>query len=268
MCDGRHQPSVAQAPTLCAGSPLNNWGVNHECRVNPTSADSKVWALADSIRHFPDVEVLYAGKDWTTNTFVAEQVVAWDRATGEVARVLDLFDYVSPLTEMHRENTWAVDMYLGCSGNHTVSATEFTHTSALAFGPYGNVLLSSRALNAVFSFDQATAELQWTLSNTINSTYTQSRGPQTVTSAWWRRPLLMRHVLISRLRYAFERPADEFTAPHALYQEPNGDLVLMDDGTNRVGCDGYSGHSGDDLQCFSRAVRDHLNETTVTPSRS
>ena len=59
--DGRGE-MVSQTAQACAGAPVNNWGVNHECRVNPTSADSKVWSLADSIKHFPDVDVLYGGK--------------------------------------------------------------------------------------------------------------------------------------------------------------------------------------------------------------
>ena len=234
---------VAQTFAACTGSPLNNWDLSHEARVCPTSDGgdaARVWSLANSVRRYPDVRLDDDAWDGS-NVFVGDRVVAWDRATGAVARVLDLLDYVSPLSAdvARAANAFGSGAdVVSCSGNASVAAIPLTHASSLAFGSAGNVLVASRQLNAVFSFEQAPPHaLQWTLSGSINSTF------------------------------AFARDADTFSAPHSVAQAANGDVILMDDGSERTHCNATitSGATGgDDARCFSRAVRYRLDTRTNT----
>ena len=49
--------------------------------------------------------------------------------------------------------------------------------------------------------------------------------------------------------FAFEKDADKFYQPHDVLQLPNGNLLLIDDGTSRPGC-----YSDAEAGCFSRVV--------------
>ena len=61
----------------------------------------------------------------------------------------------------------------------------------------------------------------------------------------------MQWTLSSQLEsdFLFERSADAFFQPHDVTQLANGNLLVMDDGSNRPGC-----YLGVTKECFSRAV--------------
>lgn len=138
--------------------------------------------------------------------FPLNQVVAWDRQSNALAGVIDLFDYVTPQSQMASENTFDVAESQSCgvadddasSGDVSgkLNATEFTHVDALSFGPDGNFVLCSRDLNAVFSFE-------------VHAMIRRVEGGASIMSAapsfynLGRRAIVVEGVMSAALRFAF-----------------------------------------------------------------
>ena len=97
----------------------------------------------------------------------------------------------------------------------------------MSVGSEKNFIVASRDLNTVWSLEHDGSGLQWVLSSSLTSDY------------------------------EFEKDLDMFYQPHAALQLPNGDLMLIDDGADRVGCtkDVTGG-------CFSRAICYQLDPAT------
>ena len=150
----------------------------------------------------PDLGVLRTKAD----TFYGSEIVRWNREDNVVEPLYDLFDYASPERAMFSFAWNAVDA--SCSGNATRAGVEYHHVSSVSVGSDANYIVASRELSTIWSLAHDGSGLQWALSSqaALNSTY------------------------------AFERPRDRFFQPHDVLQLANGNLLVVDDGTNRPGC--------------------------------
>ena len=140
----------------------------------------------------------------------------------------DLFELANPRDDMFAQGWNSVDG-ASCSGGETLDGVEYHHVSSVNVGSTANYLVAARELSTVWSLAHDGSGVQWTLSSRLRSTF------------------------------RFEREADKFYEPHDVRELPNGDVVLVDDGSTRPGC-----YENADALCFSRAVVYRLDWSTRT----
>ena len=123
----------------------------------------------------------------------------------------------------HRHPMFAYNWNLwgdsSCSGGASVNGPEYHHVSSISVGNDANYIVAARELSTVWSLGHDGSGVQWVLSSRLRSTF------------------------------RFEREADKFYEPHDVRELPNGDLMLVDDGSSRPGC-----YENADALCFSRAI--------------
>ena len=132
----------------------------------------------------------------------------------------DMFTLASPSVdgETFRASDWNLQTAT-CSGGATLSGVEYHHVSSVSVGATANLLVASRELSTVWSLAHDGSGVQWTLSSQLESDF------------------------------VFARAGDEFFQPHDVTQLANGNLLVVDDGSNRPGC-----FLNVQANCFSRAV--------------
>ena len=198
------------------------------------------------MRTYPNVTVVQRksrGRDGVVlntevyDTFVGSQIVRWNRAENAVEVLYDMFDFAAPQSGRRPHSghfttfanaAWNTQT-VKCSGGHEAEGIEYHHISSVSVGMESNILVASRDLNTVWSLAHDGSGRLWTLSSSLDSDFT------------------------------FERDVDKFYQPHSATQLPNGDVMLIDDGSDRAGCtkDVTGG-------CFSRAICYELNKKTRT----
>ena len=160
----------------------------------------------------------------TAGLFYGAEVVRWNRATNVVEPLYDLFEYANPRDDMFG---MAWNYVKGTCSGLTPSKTErvskrgieYHHVSSVSVGSTQNLLVASRELSTIWSFAHDGSGVQWVLSSELRSDF------------------------------AFEHARDAFYQPHDVLQMPNGNLLVVDDGTNRPGCSDKV-----NSQCWSRFV--------------
>ena len=100
-----------------------------------------------------------------------------------------------------------------------VPSDRYHHVSSVSVGSTGNYIVASRELSTIWSLAHDGSGVQWTLSSQLESDF------------------------------MFANPRDAFYQPHDVIELPNGNLLVIDDGTNRPGC-----YDRVTAECFSRAV--------------
>lgn len=215
----------------CSRGPLNFNRLSHECRVDRASANLDVITTMYKADVVPDMEVpLKMGPSETLSekydTFANTVLVAWDRSRGELRPLYDLTDF-APVTQAHLFETTAWNtVHMNCAGDSSRTAVEFHHVSSVSVGSDDNYVVASRNLDTIWSLWRDGSGLQWVLSS---------------------------HDEIGS-DFAFERDLDKFYQPHSVLQLENGNLLVIDDGTDRPGC--TIERTG---ACFSRAVMYRLD---------
>ena len=234
------------------------------------------------MRTYPNVTVVQRksrGRDGVVlntevyDTFVGSQIVRWNRAENAVEVLYDMFDFAAPqsgrrphsghfttcararrargarhalsrarsrmqLRPPSRISSRSLGRFANaawntqtvkCSGGKESEGIEYHHISSVSVGSESNILVASRDLNTVWSLAHDGSGRLWTFSSSLDSDF------------------------------AFERDVDRFYQPHSATQLPNGDVMLIDDGSDRAGCtkDVTGG-------CFSRAICYELNKKTRT----
>ena len=220
----------------CGDGPLNFNKLSHECRVDKNSKDLQVLTTQYKAMVVPNVSVpLKMGPTQTlvehVDTFATTEVVAWDHEANAVSTLYDLNDVFSPTSAgAFFETTAWNSVHMTCAGASARNAIEFHHVSSISVGRDDNILVSSRNLDTIWSLKRDGSGLQWTLSS---------------------------HDEVGS-DFAFERDLDKFYQPHAVIQLDNGNIVMMDDGTDRPGCTIM--RTG---QCFSRAIMYRLDREAM-----
>lgn len=219
----------------CSGGPLDFNKLSHECRVDKQSANLQIFTTQYKPMVVPNISIpLKMGPTQTLveheDTFATTVVAAWDHEKNEVTTAYDLNDYVSPATGPFFETTAWNSVHMTCAGDAARNAIEFHHVSSISVGRDDNVLVSSRNLDTIWSLKRDGSGLQWTFSS---------------------------HDEIGS-DFAFERDLDKFYQPHAVVELDNGNIVMMDDGTDRPGCTVM--RTG---QCFSRAIMYRLDREAM-----
>lgn len=230
----------------CTGRNANYNAASHECRVDRGSPGlSTVFTVRYAVRFYADEEVPILNfpgvpaKPVHANAFAGAKIATWDRSTGALADVYDMFDLASPDDALFPSTTWST-MSVYCSGAGDGDAAllptfDYHHVDAVSLGSDGDLVVSSRTLNTVWGLARDGSGANWALSSSLNA----SR---------YAYPF-----------YAFERPADAFYAPHAAVQLASGRLLLVDDGDSRPGCT-----NAVSAGCFSRVVEYELDAATST----
>ena len=103
----------------------------------------------------------------------------------------------------------------------------------MSVGATANLLVASRELSTVWSLAHDGSGVQWTLSSQLESDF------------------------------MFANPRDAFYQPHDVIELPNGNLLVIDDGTNRPGC-----YDRVTAECFSRAVMYALDSNAAASNAS
>ena len=227
---------VTQFIESCGDGPLNFNKLSHECRVDKNSKDLQVLTTQYKAMVVPNVSVpLKMGPTQTlvehVDTFATTEVVAWDHEANAVSTLYDLNDVFSPTSAgAFFETTAWNSVHMTCAGASARNAIEFHHVSSISVGRDDNILVSSRNLDTIWSLKRDGSGLQWTLSS---------------------------HDEVGS-DFSFERDLDKFYQPHAVIQLDNGNIVMMDDGTDRPGCTIM--RTG---QCFSRAIMYRLDREAM-----
>ena len=121
----------------CTGKPLNYNKVTHECRVDPTDPSLPILSTRYTVRQYPNVTVeeqksphKVVGDKY--DTFVGSEIVKWDRQTGEVEKIYDMFDFAAPASLAHpndgqfttfTSSAWNTQT-VKCSGGESLTGVE------------------------------------------------------------------------------------------------------------------------------------------------
>ena len=152
----------------------------------------------------------------------------------------------SPQGEVFLASDWNLEDGCECSGGAKLGGVEYHHVSSVTAGSTANIVVASRELSTIWSLAHDGSGVQWTLSSQLQSDFQFERPadaffqPHDVTQARGAR----RRWRAARRR-AFLIPSRTRARP----QLANGNLLVMDDGSNRPGC-----YLGVGANCFSRAV--------------
>ena len=236
----------------CTGAAANYNQLTHELQVDRSSADLSVLVGTSSVRAYPNTTLPWTGgrtlRHAHVDALLGSGVARWRRAAGAadgddgdggddgasggvVEPVLDLFGVAAPDSSPPAEpavSSWTwVDA--GCSGETAGGRAfvDYHHLSSASVGPDGNLVVSSRNLDVVWSFAADGSTLEWMLSDKLGCASLATRGC-----------------------LGFARPGDAFSAPHSVRQLNATSLLVLDDGNNREGCSHATGYAG----CFSRAA--------------
>jgi len=230
----------------CADGPLHFNKLSHECRVDPFSKNLQVLTTMYQPSIHPDLyATIKTGPTQSvvehTDTFANAVIVAWDHTVSPDDRktinplnpLYDLSEILPPSQHVLFETTAWNSVHMTCAGNASRNAIEFHHVSSISAGRDDNYIVASRNLDTVWSLKRDGSGVQWTLSvhDEIPSDFT------------------------------FQKPLDKFYQPHSVLQLDNGDLLMIDDGTDRPGCTVIRTGA-----CFSRAVRYRLDHDLKTIS--
>ena len=143
---------------------------------------------------------------------VVDVLNIWDPQTGMIEQVWDSRDFWD-ISDSTQRVIWE-------------PAYRWTHINSVSYGRRGNVILSSRNRNQIFSLSSDRQSIEWQLG-----------GPDS--------------------DYAFPDPKDRFYGQHTPSELPNGNILLFDNGLNRPDSEGGE---------YSRALElrlDHENRTAV-----
>ena len=219
-----------QTVVECSGKPLNSNGLTHEAAYDKETGN--VLSLMSKYGRFPNVTVLDTAGHYKAENFVGESVVMWNRHKGTYETVLDVFDYATPEKDMFASPAWYKEAKKeSCSGKKKIEAVEFSKLDSVSVGPSGNYVVTSKNLNAIFSFSRNPVALEWTLSPSIDSDY------------------------------AFDKAADAFYGPQGARQLADGSLLVFDGGYGRPGCGDSNDAATKSVDgCFSRVARYSLAE--------
>ena len=229
----------------CTGRNGNYNAASHECRLDRGAPGLPAWTAQYSVRFFADEEVPVVNfpgvpaRPVHANAFAGAKLSRWDRATGALDPVYDMFDLAAPTDALFASTTWST-MSVYCSGAGDgdpalLPTFDYHHVDAISLGADGDLVVSSRTLNTVWALRHDGSGARWALSSALNA----SRYDYPV--------------------YGFARAADAFYAPHAAIQLASGRLLVVDDGDSRPGCT-----NAVSAGCFSRVVAYDLDHATRT----
>lgn len=233
---------LSQYISRCTGGPLNYNMLSHECRVDHKSDRFNILTTMYEAEVVANMYVpLKMGPTESlsehADTFANTVLVSWDHTqtdpSASLSVVYDLRDFV-PVTQHHLFETTAWNsVHMECNDVDSRTAIEFHHVSSISLGNDDNYIVASRNLDTIWSLRRDGSGLQWTLSShdEIESNFT------------------------------FERDLEKFYQPHSAIQLANGNVLLVDDGTDRQGC--TVERTG---ACFSRAVMYRLDHEHGTVS--
>ena len=225
----------------CTGHPLNYNQLGGELRIDSTAksdgVSSDVLTVTSHAVRFPNVTVTTRVTreevhTTTRDTFIGGKIARWNRESNELETIYDMFDISDPHSDMIESANWATSVVeqVGCSGEETLEAIDFHHISSVTVGNDGNFIVASRNLDTVWSLNHDGSGVAWTFSSSLSST-----------------------------DFGFGGNADKFFSPYDVHQMPNGNIVMIDDGTNRPGC-----AAATTAGCWSRAIQYSLNPLTLT----
>ena len=284
----------------CAGSPLNYNVLSHEMRVDASSADFDVFTTATRIERYPDVNVETRdgagdddGKFSTTHadTLAGATIVRWHRDDDTIEPLYNMFDFASPAIfgDAPVTTTWTQLADVACSGGVSMDTLDYHHISSVSIGTHGNLLVSSRNLNTVWSLFANGSGVEWMITSSLwgvddvddvddadaDAAAAGAAGAGAAAAASRRRRRLADEGDAGKVAaakgshatpakpgqtFTFERDADKFTASHAVIQLADERLMLVDDGSSRPGCIASTSRTG----CFSRAVIYSLDFKSMT----
>ena len=248
----------AQFVSSCAGHPLNGNAISHECRVDDFSDDEEVLTVRMKGKKIPGTTLAMkssatAYSNLTADFWFGSNVVKWNRHSEKVEVIYDMFDFADPRTSMF-PNFWSFftsecspletenddnSKQLPSGGENwdppAITGVEYFHVSSISVSPLnGNYIVASRDLSTIWSLRRDGSGPDWSLSA---------------------EPSLLNSTL------SYEKPIDAAYMPHDVQQLVNGDLAVLDDGTNRPGCD-----MRNPKFCFSRAIVYRLDLENKTAS--
>lgn len=207
-------------------------GLSHEARVDPT--DLSVLTVQETARNFTGLE----------NQQVGNKLVKWNRQTGAVTTIADLFDYFDPVKDrgLCSDSSSSHQGPQGLCGPPTLAqppqdpqwapavGDDWSHANSAAWGNQNNYIMSVRHLSAVVSFHANGSGLDWILSSEVNS----SKFPDA-------------------LHFTYDSPASMQHSQHCARQLPNGNVLVFDNGDTRLPLSAPR---------FSRLVEYQLNRDT------
>ena len=221
--------AVSTDPCTLQGNPSNgvHWGGVHHEVLAPK--DGKVLYLGRVIRDpFNDPQRLQQG----------DTIRQWDQLTGQDVVLFDTFDHIDPVGERTASSDGdAMRFWGGCDG--TVESEDWTHANSIqVVEPRGNIIMSIRHLNTIISIAPDYQSIEWRLGGPSSDfTFVDADGNPDPTASQHHQ--------------------------HSARELPNGNIVLFDNGNDRLPLDDPR---------FSRGLElaldfDNMTTTVVWESR-
>ena len=211
--------------------------VTHEARVSSDGTKIlTVYQTVEAASSDDDNDYLGESLDYYLN----DHVGVWDVGEGTMTLAASVTDtFANPVDNYFEESESMTFSTCQCGTEASLSALDWSHTSAVSESSDGSVYLASlRDINTVVAFSTSTGEVAWSISSSASDGI-----PSTL---------------------SFAAKDQTFYDVHDAQLIGTDKLLLMDDGNNREGCtmDGYDDETG----CFTRAIRYDIDWATNTTS--
>ena len=188
-------------------------------------------SIHHDIRELPNGNLIYLGEHPTRET-VEDYIVEIDRKTGEVVNtwdimeILELDEYIAK--EIHVEKHFA--------GDEQKASRDWFHGNGISYDEKTNSLtISSRHQDLAMNIDYETKEINWILTDPSSTRLSEN----------------MKQYILTPIGDNFEY----IYGPHATFTNEAGNLVLFDNGNNRI---------EDSTQNYSRIVEYKINTEDMT----
>ena len=208
----------------------------HEIRYDPefSSPGDPTLLVTGYAVHDEEISYTADGANYTSGDLVSGTVWRW-RPNAEPGHklhgIVDLGDTITPkLTGLSNVGMGDMRVEVHCPDGPVWHGVDYMHQSSACAGVSGTIVSSLRNLNAVVSHRADGSGIEWIMTGdpSLNTSYN---------------------------KFLFERENEKFYYPHHVTQLPTGNILLVDDGINRPSC-----LSGDEIECYTRAVEYALDE--------
>ena len=217
----------SQTRMACTGAPVNYNAFSSECRVDHSSPlhARDVLTTAYEVIKVPNISVISRSAPNETATskhdmFAMAKISKFNSKDDSIEVIYEMKDFVHPNSYMPASAGWKTLSGIACSGDVTTDVIDYHQISSVSPGAFANYIVASQSLDTVFSLSHDGSGNQWTFSS-----------DETMSD------------------FIFVSDADKFFSPMDVSQLPNGNILMIDGGSNRPGCT-RSTQKG----CFSRAI--------------
>ena len=222
-----HGLMQSQTKMACSGAPVNYNALAAECRVDhssPLHARDLLTTTYDVVK-IPNITVLARSAPNETaitkhDIFAMSKISRYNSETSSIEDIYEMSNFLEPESYMPASAGWKTITNVACSGGASANPIDYHQISSVSPGAFSNYIVASKSLDAVFSLAHDGSGKQWTLS-----------PDETISD------------------FTFVSDADKFFSPLDVTQLPNGNILMIDGGSNRPGCT-LSTQRG----CFSRAI--------------